>query len=385
MKRYGARNWTTIVLTDEGDYLSGMSALNLVDPRSGEVADWHQGGWRGEDAEKGTACHAASMRIDEGRVAWKERGLHDGRPALREIGHPGAQAAEPIPHRVTRPSHHGPRARLPAQRYRADGGSRGGPSQPVDRNAEVLADGPGTGQPNWAAATGRGTHGVARMAPHPAPLQAVGHEPRGMVAPRIPAVGVETRRAPQRQMFRQSRVRRAEGIEPESAAKRSRRPSDPQSGCEAQAARRRPRHNRASVRAEMRRARCAKEPGSRADCSRWARMSAPNASCGGGAQAELQGMRQEQQPPPDRPRAPSDQGRRQSDGPPDGPRADRPRMAAERRPPDLPRVLGWLMMCWTVAAVVAFADSRSTGGQSSAHGSGRKSSRRSAPTALPSW
>ena len=39
MKRYGATSWTTICLTDEGDYLTGMSALNLIDPRSGEVAD----------------------------------------------------------------------------------------------------------------------------------------------------------------------------------------------------------------------------------------------------------------------------------------------------------------------------------------------------------
>ena len=35
MKRYGATSWTTICLTDEGDYLTGMPALNLIDPRSG--------------------------------------------------------------------------------------------------------------------------------------------------------------------------------------------------------------------------------------------------------------------------------------------------------------------------------------------------------------
>ena len=97
MKQYGARNWTTICLADEGDYLSGTSALNLIDPRSGEVADWHQGGWTGESAERGTACHAATMQIEEGRAAWKESGLHDGRKALRQIGHPGADAEEPIP------------------------------------------------------------------------------------------------------------------------------------------------------------------------------------------------------------------------------------------------------------------------------------------------
>ena len=55
---------------------TGACALNLEDPRSGDVADWHQSGWRGTDAENGTATNAADLDIEEALAVWGKWGLH---------------------------------------------------------------------------------------------------------------------------------------------------------------------------------------------------------------------------------------------------------------------------------------------------------------------
>ena len=97
MRQYAETGWTAITLDDERDYISGTSALNLEDPRSGDVADWHQSGWHGPKAENGTATHAATMNIAEGLEVWGRYGLHDGREALAKVGHPCGQADQPVP------------------------------------------------------------------------------------------------------------------------------------------------------------------------------------------------------------------------------------------------------------------------------------------------
>ena len=78
--------WLTVP-TGGRDYISGRCALNLEDPASGDVADWHQGGWSA-GVERHGECRATTgseLSTETINTVWGNRGLFDARPALREM------------------------------------------------------------------------------------------------------------------------------------------------------------------------------------------------------------------------------------------------------------------------------------------------------------
>ena len=89
--------WLTVP-TGESDYISGRCALNLEDPASGDVADWHQGGWSAGFGRH-TECAATTgskLATATTNAVWNRKGLFDARPALREIGHPAGNESEVV-------------------------------------------------------------------------------------------------------------------------------------------------------------------------------------------------------------------------------------------------------------------------------------------------
>ena len=95
--RQGTEHWPTVP-SGQTDYISGRWALNLEDPASGDVADWHQSGWSARSGPD-TRCDAtkgSELATETTRVVWGTKGLFDARPALRELGHPAGSAKDTV-------------------------------------------------------------------------------------------------------------------------------------------------------------------------------------------------------------------------------------------------------------------------------------------------